>query len=79
MVIKEDNLSAFHEFLYSTLPGIRFTVDTAAENKLLFLDVLVYKLPSGAVEIDATNVEVVLHYESNSPASQKTQLWDSVA
>ncbi len=34
VIIKQDNLSAFHRFLNTTLPGISFTMETAAENKL---------------------------------------------
>ncbi len=65
MVINQDNLSTFHQLLNTT----------AAENKLPFLDVLVHKLPSGTLEASvyrkATNADIVLHYDSNSPASHK--------
>ncbi len=40
VVIKQDNLSAFHQLLSTMLPGIGFTIVTAAENKLPFLDEL---------------------------------------
>ncbi len=50
-------------------------METTTENKLPFLDVLVYKLPSGTFETSvyrkATNAHIVLHYDSNSPASHK--------
>ncbi len=32
-IIKQDNLSAFHKLLNTTLPGISFTMETATENK----------------------------------------------
>ncbi len=75
VIIKQDNLLAFHQLLTTTLPGITFTMETATENKLPFLDVLVHKLPSGTFETSvyrkATNADIVLHYDSNSPASHK--------
>ncbi len=75
VVIKQDNLSAFHHLLKTTLPKIGFTMETAAENKLPFLNVLVHKLPSGTFEAlvyrKATNADIVLHYDSNSPTSHK--------
>ncbi len=50
-------------------------METAAENNLLFLDVLKHKLPSGTLETSvyrkATNTDIVLQYDSNSPASHK--------
>ncbi len=42
VIIKQDNLSAFHQLLNRTLPGIIFTMETATENKLPFLYVLVH-------------------------------------
>ncbi len=75
VIIKQDNLSAFHQLLNTTLPGISFTMETAKENKLPFLDVLVHKLPSRTFETSvyrkAANADIVLHYDSNSPASHK--------
>ncbi len=75
VIIKQDNLSAFHKLLNTTLPGISFQMETAAENKLLFLDALKHKLLSGTLETSvyrkATNTDIVLHYDSNSPASHK--------
>ncbi len=75
VVIKQDKLSTFHQLLNTALPEIGFTMETAAENKLPFLDVLVHKLPSGTFEASvytkATNADIVLHYDSNSPASHK--------
>ncbi len=47
VIIKQNNLSAFHQLLSTTLPGVRFTVETATENKSPLLDVLLHKLPSG--------------------------------
>ncbi len=38
VIIKQDNLSAFHQRLNTTLPGISFTMETATENNLPFLD-----------------------------------------
>ncbi len=75
VVTKQGNLSAFHQILNTALPEIGFTMETAAENKLPFLDVLVHKLPSATFEASvyrkATNADIVLHYDSNSPASHK--------
>ncbi len=33
VIIKQDNLSAFHQRLNTTLPGISFKMETATENK----------------------------------------------
>ncbi len=33
VIIKQDNLSAFHQLLNTTLPGISFTMEEATENK----------------------------------------------
>ncbi len=68
VVIKQDNLSAFHQLLSTMLSGIGFTIVTAAENKLPFLDELVHKLPPGTFERSvyrkATNADIVLDYAS---------------
>ncbi len=78
VIIEQDNFSAFHQLLNTTLPGISFTMETATENKLPILDVLVHKLPSGTFETSvyrkATNADIVLHY---SPASHKRYLAES--
>ncbi len=42
VTIKQVNLSAIHQLLNTTPPGISFTMETATENKLPFLDVLVH-------------------------------------
>ncbi len=74
VIINQDNLSAFHQLLNPRLPGIRFTMKTAAENKPPFLDVLVHNLSSGTFETSvfrkATNADLVLHYDSNSPPNR---------
>ncbi len=63
------------ELLNTTPHGITFTMETAAENKITFLDVLINKLPSGTFETSvykkATHADIVLDYNSNSPASHK--------
>ncbi len=69
VIIKQDNLSTFQQLLSTTLPGISFTMETATESKSPFLDVLVHKLST--VYRKATNADIVLHYDSNSPASHK--------
>ncbi len=75
MIIEADNLSEFHQLLNTTLHGITFTMASAAENRLPFLDVLVHKLPPGmfksSVYRKATNGDIVFHYHSNSPVGHK--------
>ncbi len=54
VIIKHDNLPAFHQLLNKTLPGISFTMETTAEYKLPFLDVLVHKLPPEPTKLQCT-------------------------
>ncbi len=75
MIIEADNLSEFHQLLNTMLQGITFTMASAAENRLPFIDVVVHKLQSGMFESSvygkATNGDIVFHYDSNSPVGHK--------
>ena len=47
VVIKKNNLEAFHEHLNNIEASIKFTLETESHNFLPFLDVLVAKEKSG--------------------------------
>ncbi len=74
-VIKDtDIFSDFHIVLNNALPGIQFTLDKENDNNLHFLDRSIHHLPTGTLKTSvyrkSTHSDVVLHSQSNSPASQ---------
>ncbi|BHF78676.1 hypothetical protein SprV_0602178900 [Sparganum proliferum] len=75
VVIDRDQLLTFKERLNAVFPDIQFTMEEEENNKLAFLDVLVFRKDCGGLKTKvfrkATNTMQVLNFNSNHPISHK--------
>ncbi len=75
VIVDKDKHSDFHVALNNALPGVQVTLDKEKDSNLPFLDVFIRRLPTGTLETSVyrkfTHYDVMLHFQSNIPASHK--------
>nr|VZI28483.1 unnamed protein product [Spirometra erinaceieuropaei] len=75
VIIKRNDVQNFMALLNSIFPGIQFTMEEDADNRLPFLDVKVTKLADGNIKTTvyrkAANTRRILHFRSNHPVGHK--------
>ena len=75
VIIKRSQVEDTLRKLNHTIPGISFTMETECNHELPFLDILITRTKTGALETSvyrkATNTDQVLNYGSNHPSTHK--------
>ncbi len=75
VIVDTSKLSVFHMALNNDLPRVKLTLDKEKGRSSPLLDILVYRLPTGALETSVYRMfahsEVIIQFQSNSPMSHK--------